>query len=64
MNQEPAGFFKRKSTWAGLTAIFGGIGGYITHTVDPASAAVMVLQGISTITLRSAIAKSTQTEPN
>lgn len=55
-NSEPAGFFKRKTTWAALASIFGGIAGAVTGTVDYATAAGMVLNALMALGIRSAIA--------
>ena len=59
MEKEPNGFFKRKTTWAALSSIGAGVGGFMTKTADPMTALTLVLQGFMALGIRSAIA----TEP-
>ena len=61
MEKEPNGFFKRKTTWAALSSIGAGLGGFMTKTADPMTAITLVLQGLMALGIRSSIAK--QTEP-
>lgn len=57
MIQQPAGFFKRKTTWVSLGAIFGAIAAAVTGTATVPEAAIIVVQGALALTGRSAIAK-------
>jgi hypothetical protein len=57
MNDEPAGFFKRKTTWAALAGIFGAAAGAATGTVSPGEALTAALNAVFALTLRSAVSK-------
>lgn len=63
MNQEPAGFFKRKTTWAALASIFGGIGGAATGQMSVPDGGMLAFQGIMALCLRSAVAKLQPNQP-
>lgn len=57
MMNQPAGFFKRKTTWTALLTIFGAVGGALTGTVSIPEAAQLAVTAILGLTIRSAIAQ-------
>lgn len=53
-NKKP--WYKRKTTWAGVAAIVtGGIGGFVTGTIDTATAIQTIIGGFTVIFGRDAI---------
>lgn len=60
MNDEPKGFFQRKTTWAAITSIGAGITGYATKQADPMSALMLIMQGVIALCIRSPIGKLEQ----
>jgi hypothetical protein len=55
--QEPAGFFKRKTTWTAIATIAAAALGAKSGEIDAGQAAQMIATALLGLTLRSAIAK-------
>lgn len=57
MNDQPNGFFKRKTTWAALTGILGAGAAYLSGELPAAQAITMSFEALLALALRSAIAR-------